>query len=186
MGWNWDNHPVERIKMSSAIKRLGPGDEPILDRLAKEDADFDLDGRGAARRPLDAAAARRYLANPAVFHWVAIEGEEIVGFLYCILLPLRSNEGRELFLYEIGVRKSRRRHGIGRALLCQMEEWMRENGIRDVWVCADNHVAADFYRGCGFSAEGTQPVYMTRRLELETKKPNQSPEGEAKGSVLSL
>jgi ribosomal protein S18 acetylase RimI-like enzyme len=147
-----------------SIKRLGPGDEPILELLAREDADFDLDGRGTALQPLGPTAAQKYLANPAVLHWVVVEGDAVIGFLYCILLPLRSGVGQELLLYEIGVRNSRRRRGTGRALLDHMEAWMRTNGVGEVWVCADNQVAVEFYRGCGFSAEAPQPVYLTRKV----------------------
>jgi ribosomal protein S18 acetylase RimI-like enzyme len=150
--------------MSVLIKRLGPGDEPTLELLARDDADFDLEGRGAPLPRLDPMAARQYLANPAVLHWVAIEEHAVVGFLYCILLPLRSGTGSELLLYEIGVRSSRRRTGTGRILLRQMEQWMRENHVLEVWVCADNRIAIDFYRSCGFCAAAEQPTYFTREL----------------------
>jgi ribosomal protein S18 acetylase RimI-like enzyme len=150
--------------MSVSIRRLGPGDESILARLALEDRDFDLDGRGEPLQPLEPGLARNYLANPAVLHWIASQDGELVGFLYCMLLPLRSGAGRELLLYEIGVRSAWRRRGTGRALLDHMEDWMRTNAIGEVWVCADNPVAVDFYRGCGFDAEGDQPIYMTREL----------------------
>jgi ribosomal protein S18 acetylase RimI-like enzyme len=150
--------------MNVAIRRLGPGDEAILDLLATEDADFDLEGRGAALEPLKPAMARRYLANPAVLHWVALDGEAVTGFLYCAVIPLRSGEGQELLLYEIGVRTAFRRRGIGSALLAQMEAWMRGNGVAVVWVGADNQGAVEFYREVGFSTE-EQPVYMTREIE---------------------
>jgi ribosomal protein S18 acetylase RimI-like enzyme len=45
-----------------------------------------------------------------------------------------------------------------------MEAWMRANGVEEVWVCADNEAAVEFYRGCGFSAGIEQPVYMTREM----------------------
>jgi GNAT superfamily N-acetyltransferase len=154
----------DKDSVSVSIRRLGPGDEPMLELLAIDDADFDLDGRGAPLRPLDPVAARAYLANPAVLHWVAAEGDRVIGHLYCILLPLRSGPGRELLLYEIGVRSSRRRRGTGRALLAHIEGWMRANGIGEVWVLADNQIAVEFYRGCHFSAEEAQPVYMIRAL----------------------
>lgn len=149
--------------MNRTIKRLGPGDESLLDLLAREDPDFDLEGRGSPLQPLEPAVAHRYLANPAVFHWIAIEEEVVTGFLYCILLPLRTGEGQELLLYEIGVRRSWRRRGTGRALLAHMEDWMRTNRVGEVWVCADNEVAVEFYRGCGFAVEDSQPVYLTHR-----------------------
>jgi GNAT superfamily N-acetyltransferase len=156
--------------MSRSIKRLGPGDEGILELLAREDADFDLDGRGSPLEPLKPVLAQRYLATPAVLHWVALEGEVITGFLYCIHLPLRAGDGHELLLYEIGVRKNWRRRGAGRALLTHMESWMQSNGVGVVWVGADNREAVDFYRACGFAAEEEQAVYMTREVERVPRK----------------
>ncbi len=150
--------------MPRSIKRLGPGDENILKLLAREEADFDLDGRGEPLQPLDADTARRYLYNPAVFHWVAVEDDVVAGHLYCILLPLRSGTGQELLLYEIGVRSALRNRGTGRALLSHMEGWMRANAVDLVWVLADNQNAVEFYRACGFSAEFPPPAYMVRHL----------------------
>ena len=82
-------------------------------------------------------------------------------------MPLRSGIGRELLLYEIGVHHAYQRRGLGRALLSQMESWMHENRITEVWVGADNAVAVSFYRACGFTAslsDDFTPVYMTREL----------------------
>jgi ribosomal protein S18 acetylase RimI-like enzyme len=154
---------TERATMSVSIRQLCPGDESVLEMLATSDPDFDLDGRGSSLLPLEPDAARGFLSNPAVQFWTALDGDEVVGFLYCIVLPLRSGEGRELLLYEIGVRKSARRRGAGRALLDSMERWMMDNDVGEVWVCADNPAAVQFYRGFGFEAPGDQPVYMTRR-----------------------
>ena len=150
--------------MTISIDRLCPGDEWILEHLAVNEADFDLDGRGAPLRPLDPPAAHRYLANPAVLHWVALEDNEILGHLQCTLLPLRSGDGQELLLHEIGVRSASRRRGAGRALLTHMEGWMATHGVGVVWVLADNPIAVEFYRACGFAAEEPQPVYMLRHL----------------------
>ena len=158
--------------MSVSIKRLGPGDEAILELLAREDADFDLEGRGGSLTPLKPALAQRYLANPGVLHWVAVEAGVVVGFLYCSLVLLRSGSGQELLLYEIGVRQAWRRQGVGRALLSHMENWMQSNEVREVWVCADNQVAVAFYRGCGFASETPQPLYMTRAVEAAPPKPS--------------
>ncbi|MES1177948.1 MAG: GNAT family N-acetyltransferase [Myxococcales bacterium] len=156
--------------MSVSIKRLGPGDEAILEVLAHEDADFDLDGRSDGLTPLKPAAAQRYLANPAVLHWVAQSEGVVLGFLYCTLILLRTEPARELLLYEIGVRSAWRRQGVGRALLSHMESWMQNNDVSVVWVCADNAVAVDFYRGCGFTTEEHQPVYLTREIEHRSAK----------------
>src|SRR6478752_8814249 len=155
--------------MSVSIRRLGPGDEATLELLNREDGDFDLDGRSHELPPLKPNLAQRYLANPSVLHWVASLDGEVIGFLYCAHLLLRTDPGQELLLYEIGVRKAHRRQGVGRALLEHMARWMQSNDISVVWVCADNRVAVDFYRGCGFASEQPQPVYMTRRIEPAPK-----------------
>jgi len=157
--------------MDVAIKRLGPGDEATLELLAKDDADFDLEGHSHALPPLKPSMAQRYLANPAVLHWVAVQDGVVTGFLYCAHLLLRSHPGQELLLYEIGVRKADRRKGVGRALLAHMARWMQKSEISEVWVCADNRVAVDFYRGCGFERGEPQPVYLTRSVEPAPKNP---------------
>jgi len=157
--------------MSVAIKRLGPGDEATLELLSREDADFDLEERSKALPALKPSMATRYLANPAVLHWVASQDGVVTGFLYCVHLLLRSHPGHELLLYEIGVRKAYRRQGVGRALLDHMARWMQKSEVSEVWVCADNRVAVDFYRGCGFASEEPQPVYLTRSVEPPSKNP---------------
>jgi ribosomal protein S18 acetylase RimI-like enzyme len=157
--------------MSVAIKRLGPGDEATLELLAREDADFDLEGRSKALPSLKPSMAQRYLANPGVLHWVAVQDGVVTGFLYCAHLLLRSHPGQELLLYEIGVREAHRRKGVGRALLDHMARWMQKNDVSEVWVCADNRIAVDFYRGCGFASEEPQPLYLTRSIEPAPKNP---------------
>jgi ribosomal protein S18 acetylase RimI-like enzyme len=150
--------------MSLACKLLGPEDIAVLEHLAINDPDFDLDGRGEPLEPLSPAAARRFLADPAVLFWVARDSEGVRGFLYCLVVPLRSSDEQELLLYEIGVQREWRRRGVGRMLLDHMEGWMRTNGVCEVWVFADNQAAVNFYRAREFSPADSQPVYMTHRV----------------------
>jgi ribosomal protein S18 acetylase RimI-like enzyme len=145
-----------------SVRRLGPGDGPLLALLAHEDADFDLAGRGGARPPLSPAAASAYLADAQVLHWVAEEGAVVVGHLQCHLLRKRAGEGLEVLLYEIGVRRARRRQGVGRALLEALDSWMEDARVPECWVLADNAEAVAFYRACGFSLFTPVPTYMTR------------------------
>ncbi len=149
------------------IRRLGPGDDALLARLATEGPDFDIEGRDEPEEPLAPAAATRYLANPAVLHWVAFDGEHgdnPVGTLFCLHLPLPSGDGEEVLLHEIGVRRAWRRRGVGRALLAALTAWMRDHAVPEVWVLADNPEATDFYAACGFAVAADQPTYLTRRL----------------------
>jgi ribosomal protein S18 acetylase RimI-like enzyme len=148
----------------AAIRRLGPGDEPVLAALAEEEAAFDVEERGRPRAPLVGGVAADYLADEHVLHWVAEEGGSVVGHLLCYLQRRRAGEPLQLMLYEIGVRDGHRRQGVGRALVGEMAEWMRENAVASVWVLADNQEAEAFYAACGFARDDPQPVQMSRRL----------------------
>ena len=146
------------------IRRLGTSDAEVLELLARDDADFDLEGRGGPRSPLGRAAADAYLSNPHVLHWVARADGAVVGFLCCHLLPMRKEPARELLLYEIGVRSAWRRRGVGRQLVSAMEEWMRANSVSTAWVLADNGEAGRFYAACGFGPGSGPAVYLELRI----------------------
>ena len=154
--------------MKSSIRRLGPGDESTLDTLAREDAEFDIAGRGAPLRKLRAA----YLGDPDVMHWIAEQAGRIVGHLYCHVLRKRAGDPIEVLLYEIGVRRSERRQRIGRALVDTMHGWMKDHQVRESWVLADNPGAVAFYRACGYAIGAPAPVYLLR--PKPPKKPSRA------------
>jgi GNAT superfamily N-acetyltransferase len=152
--------------MTIHVRRLGPGDEHVLELLARDDDDFDLDDRGAPREPLTADQATAFLDDPAVLAWIAHardEDRDPLGFMYCHVLRKRAGAPREVLLYEIGVRAAHRRAGVGRALLDALDAWMRQHDVGEAWVLADNPGADAFYRACGFTA-AEQPTYLTRVL----------------------
>jgi GNAT superfamily N-acetyltransferase len=155
--------------MPLTVRRLGPGDEPVLTLLAAEAPEFDVAGRTAVERPLKPEDAARYLAEPTVLHWVAEEDGRVVGELLCHSLLLPSESGRELLLYSIGVRESHRRRGVGRVLLDEMLGWARAERIPEIWVLADNPSAEAFYSACGFvrGGENDQGVLMTLAASVE-------------------
>jgi ribosomal protein S18 acetylase RimI-like enzyme len=149
--------------MPLALRRLGPGDEPTLALLSRDDTDFDIPGRPHGRAPLSPTAAAAFLADANMLCWVAERDGDVLGFLFCHRLPLRHDRPAELLLYEIGVRTSARRGGVGRALVDEMYAWMAAHEIDDVWVLADNPEAVEFYRACGFRMSDDQATYMTAR-----------------------
>ena len=73
-------------------------------------------------------------------------------------------DGKELLLYEIGVRISYRREGVGTLLIDNMYGWMKEHEVGFVWVLADNSDAVEFYKTHGFEGDKPQPLYMFRRI----------------------
>ncbi len=147
------------------IRLLGPGDDRLLALLAREDAAFDVPGRGSAKLPLEDVDAALYLADPSVLHWVALEEDgTVLGHLLCHVQRRRSGAARELLLYEIGVRDTHRLRGIGTALVDAMARWMGYSFVRDVWVLADNDEAVAFYEACGFTRDALQPLQLSRRI----------------------
>jgi GNAT superfamily N-acetyltransferase len=155
------------MAQSCTTRLLARGDEALLQALARDDADFDLDDRGAPLDPLPLDAAAEYLADAAVLHWVAERDGVVLGHMCCHWLRLRGGVGRELLLYEIGVRSRARRSGVGRALLAAMRAWMTAHEVSDAWVLADNRGAERFYRACGFEIEEPEPTYLILHLPAD-------------------
>jgi ribosomal protein S18 acetylase RimI-like enzyme len=157
--------------MPLSVRRLNSADVDLLGLLAREDDDFDLAGRGAARRALTREAAQAYLADAQVLHWVAEEAPTVLGHMQCHLLRKRAGDPVEVLLYEIGVRNAHRRKGVGRALLGALEEWMTAQQVSECWVLADNVGAVAFYRACGFEIATPAPTYLTRARPSRGVKP---------------
>jgi GNAT superfamily N-acetyltransferase len=151
--------------MALSIRRLGPGDEPILSLLAAEDADFDVPGRGAPREPVAGADAALYLTDSSVLHWVAEWDGRVVGFLLAYVERRRARTPRQVLLYEIGVREHHRRRGVGRALVDEMRRWMESERVSEAWVLAAPEAEA-FYAACGFVRDDEQPVQMSLTFPL--------------------
>jgi GNAT superfamily N-acetyltransferase len=153
--------------MAIQVRRLGPGDEVVLEQLAADEPDFDVPGRSQPAEPVSRADAAAYLADPTVLHWVAEDDDYVVGDLLCYVERRSTARPRDLLLYEIGVRERYRRRGIGTSLLEAMRKWMEDESVEEVWVLADNPEAEKFYASFGFVRDGEQPVQMTLSLEAE-------------------
>ena len=149
----------------TALRRLAVADIAVLDILAREDADFDIAGRGGPRPPLSPREARDFLADLSVLFWVAEVADQMVGFMYAQVLRKRAGAGREVLFYEIGVRTTWRRKGVGRDLVKALEAWMDAEKIGELWVLADNPEATAFYRACGFWVPQPAPVYLVKGVE---------------------
>ena len=142
------------------IRRLGPADASVLTLLAREDADFDLEGQGGGETPLAPRGASAFLSDPDLLTWAAFAGPEVVGFVFCHVLRMRKEPARELLLYEIGVRSRWRRQGVGRRLIEAMVDWMRAEGIVTAWVLAGHEGAQHFYEACGFAPGPGPATYL--------------------------
>jgi aminoglycoside 3-N-acetyltransferase I len=91
----------------TTIRRLGPGDEEVVRKLAE-------------RAPQTAL-----LADGRTIFLAAFEGSEPVGFVFGYDLPRRHGKPSILFVYEVAVHDAFRRHGIATRLLFELRDLAR-------------------------------------------------------------
>ena len=69
-------------------------------------------------------------------------------------------------MYDIGIRETYRRRGLGEQRMAALNAYGRKHGIKEIFVDAsqsDKH-AVDFYRATGgIPEEGIQFTYLVRR-----------------------
>ncbi len=101
----------------------------------------------------------RKLAVQRELFLVAVEGGEIIG------TALAGYDGHRGWVYTVAVKPTRRRRGVGAALMARVEEGLREKGCPklNLQVRASNRQAVAFYERLGYAVE--ERVSMGKRLE---------------------
>lgn len=81
----------------------------------------------------------------------AFDGGDIVGGITAHTLPMTKAEASEIFIYDIAVREEYQRRSIGRRLITFLLETAYSQGIKVVFVAADNDDdgALNFYKALG-------------------------------------
>ncbi len=116
--------------------------------------------------PIDARAAREFLADPRHRLTVAIDDGVVVGFVSAVIYVHPDKPAPELWINEVGVAPSHQGRGIARRLLASTLEDARASGCREAWVLTDrvNQAAMRLYEaGGGQASEGH--VMFTFRLD---------------------
>jgi ribosomal protein S18 acetylase RimI-like enzyme len=115
------------------VRRLGRGDEEIVERLA-------------TREPRTAL-----LDDPNAIFLVVFDDEAPLGFVLAHELPRRHGDPTQLLVYEVDVDERHQRRGIGKALLAELASIAREREIVEGWVLTDgdNEAAMALYRSAG-------------------------------------
>lgn len=85
--------------------------------------------------------------DPDAFHVVAEADGEVVGTGRLVV------EGDKARIGRMAVQKNYRKHGIGTALLTQLEEVAKENKLTEAYLHAQTH-AQGFYHKLGYSPRG--------------------------------
>ena len=90
----------------------------------------------------------RVLAHPEFIVFVALEDDTVVGGLTAYTLSQYYAEKPLAYIYDLAIRKSHQRQGIGKRLIAEVNAYCLENGFEEVFVQADkvDDYAIDFYR----------------------------------------
>ncbi len=141
-------HSTERIE--PVIRRLGREEAPKAVELAEQ-----FKSRAVSPEQVSAALADDRL----VLMTAEVDGRA-VGFALAHALPRFDGRPEKLFLYEIEVRASHRRQGIGRALMEALAAFARKRDHAEVfWITQRSNTAATaLYRACGAHAPESDDV----------------------------
>lgn len=105
------------------------------------------------------------LREPDAGIFVAVEGEQVVGYVYAGLEPQSWKELREAagFIHDVAVDEQHRGLGIGSELVTAALDWLRDRGAPRVllWSAERNSGARQLFTRLGFR---TTMVEMTREL----------------------
>jgi ribosomal-protein-alanine N-acetyltransferase len=101
------------------------------------------------------------VARGEMFGWVAVEKNDIVGFL------VARRVGGDIEILNFAVRAEMRRCGVGSALLRVAMEWAGEVKAERALleVRASNFAALQFYERRGFQVVGRRPRYYLSPIE---------------------
>ncbi len=117
----------------TSVRRLGPGDEDVVAKLA------------------EAAPQVALLADERTIFLAAFQSDSVVGFVFGYELPRRHGMPSILFVYEVEVDAAYRGQGIATKLFRELERVARARGIREAFVFTepDNEPANRLYAALG-------------------------------------
>ncbi len=133
-----------------------------LEMLVAADNEIFADHWGATQRDPETWARQMIASRP---HdpklWIlALQGDEIVG--ECLCGASQGGDEQNAHISIVGVRRSWRGHGLGRALLTYGLRALRDRGFGTVSlnVDAENHVAINLYRSLEMDVVRTRLHYL--------------------------
>src|SRR5690554_5681505 len=133
-------------------RKLKSGDLQFLKKLLAvyetvfEMEDFHLPGD---------AYLQTLLERESMIFYVAVLNKEVVGGLSAHVLPSVYFESAEVYIFDLGVKTSLQRRGIGRELITSLSDFCKKHNYREIFVQADitDQHALDFYRAIGGQPE---------------------------------
>ena len=103
------------------------------------------------RRILSNAYLEALLRDADFWAVAAFDGDEVIGGATAYVLAMTRSESREMFIYDVAVRPTYQRRGVGSRVMADLAGWAALSGIDETFVLADNGDvnALAFYRALG-------------------------------------
>ena len=140
--------------MTIAVRLLGSHEGHLLDRVADDVFDHDVDPRWCAE----------FFADPRHHIAAALDGDVIVGMATGVHY-VHPDKPPELWINEVGVAPTHERRGLGRQLVAALVAHGVSLGCREAWVLTSptNEPAQRMYRAAGGTADDELSVMYTFR-----------------------
>ncbi len=100
------------------------------------------------------------------FHaFAAIEDDKIIGGITAYELDQYYEDESELYIYDMAVKTEFHNQGIGKALMKQLKDYAKENGIKSILVQAasDEEQAVQFYKSTLGTFENVSLFYLNMK-----------------------
>jgi ribosomal protein S18 acetylase RimI-like enzyme len=119
-----------------SVRRLGPGDESVVERLATKE------------KP---ARAHDLLADDRTLFFVAFDDDHPIGFVFAYEMLRRHGDPSMIFVYDVDVDEPYRRRGVATSLFLELGRVAKERGIREGFVLTEreNEPAMKLYESVG-------------------------------------
>jgi ribosomal protein S18 acetylase RimI-like enzyme len=114
------------------------------------------------------------LTKSDFFVFVALENNEVIGGLTAYTLVQYYSKLPLVYIYDLAVKATLQRRGVGRTLISSLISYCKEIGIEEVFVQADkiDDYALDFYRSTGATEEEVVHFYYPLNKNSKDLGPN--------------
>lgn len=124
--------------VQTALRRLGPGDVPLLRKLNALFGRAFADPATYGAEPPDDAYLEGLLAKDHIVVLVALADGKVLGGLVAYELDKFERARRELYIFDLAVDEEHRRRGIATALIRHLRALAAQRGAWVVYVQADH------------------------------------------------
>jgi GNAT superfamily N-acetyltransferase len=149
--------------MSIEVKVLEPEDAAVLERVAADVFDDQIDAR----------RMEEFRADPRHHLAVAVDGGVVVGFVSAVHYVHPDKPRPELWINEVSVAETHRRHGRGIQLLQCVLDLARGLGFGEAWVLTEreNEAAMRLYSTAAGPEAPTDSVMFDFPLDEDPTQP---------------